>query len=99
LVYQLDGNLVIYVSGGVPTWSSGTEGHSVGSLEMQADGNLVLSDAMGPVRATRTEGNPGAMVQLQDDGNLVVYADPNGPRAGTPLRSVTNEFYPMRMLT
>jgi hypothetical protein len=93
LLYQLDGNLVVYGLEGA-TWSSGTEGHSVGSLEMQGDGNLVLYDANGrPLRATRTEGNPGAMVQLQDDGKLVVYADPNGPQAGTPLRDVTSEFY------
>jgi hypothetical protein len=93
LLYQLDGNLVIYGSEG-PTWWSATDGESVGSLDMQGDGNLVLYDEQGrPLRATRTDGNPGAMVQLQDDGNLVVYADPHGPNAGTPLRAVTNGFY------
>lgn len=96
LLYQLDGNLVIYGPDG-PVWSSGTDGHSVNSLEMQGDGNLVLYDAAGPIRATRTEGNPGAMVQLQDDGKLVVYADPNGPQAGTALRDVTTGFYPVQL--
>lgn len=86
LRFQGDGNLVVYaMPAGTPVWASGTSGHQATSLQMNADGNLVLYDADGPYRSTRTWGHEGAMVQLQDDGNFVVYDDPGGPNAGTAL--------------
>ncbi|MFD6568313.1 LamG-like jellyroll fold domain-containing protein [Micromonospora profundi] len=42
-------------------------------LLMQADGNLVLSQAGFPIWDTGTWGNSGAYATLQTDGNLVVY--------------------------
>jgi len=48
LVYQTDGNLVIYMTpwavGGAPivTWSSGTAGRYNSVLELQADNNVVI---------------------------------------------------------
>lgn len=74
LVYQADGNLVLYRDDGLPLWASQTAGTSVGDASMQEDGNFVVYDAAGvPVWASGTDGNPGAVVKLQPDGNLVIY--------------------------
>jgi hypothetical protein len=56
LVYQADGNLVLYdnASGASP-WSTGTQNRTGGSLRMQADGNLVMYDpATNPYWSTGT---------------------------------------------
>jgi outer membrane lipoprotein-sorting protein len=73
LVYQGDGNLVLYGPAGA-MWASNTDGRPVGSVIMQGDGNLVVYGPGGlPVWATGTDGNPGAHLVVQDDGNVVVY--------------------------
>ena len=76
LVYQADGNLVVYDDGDrTATWSSGTAGTSAGQLLMQPDGNLVLYDAgMNAVWNSGTAGNVNARLDMQNDGNLVVYS-------------------------
>lgn len=80
LVYQNDGNLVVYGPQDQPTWHSRSPNTSVGQALMQADGNFVVYDATGWARwASRTNGNPGAWVVMQDDGNLVVYSAANAP--------------------
>ncbi len=80
LVYQGDGNLVLYNWGAsprYPTWWTGTMG-SPAVAAMQVDGNLVIYDAAGrPVWYTNTGGNWGAYLVLQKNGNLVMHA-PNG---------------------
>lgn len=74
LLYQLDGNLVLYRRDQGAIWASHTDGQSAGRVLMQLDGNLVIYDAADrPLWASGTEGHDGAMVQLQDDGNLVIY--------------------------
>ncbi|MEQ1876925.1 MAG: hypothetical protein ABL958_09790 [Bdellovibrionia bacterium] len=80
LVYQGDGNLVVYDSTSGPIWASNTSG-SPGQLVMQGDGNLVIYAAGGnPIWATDTfAGN--AYLVIQDDGNAVLYS------GGTPLWS------------
>jgi hypothetical protein len=81
LLYQGDGNLVLYDPGGAPLWASQTSGTAPGVLVMQGDGNLVLYDGNdSPVWHTGTHGFPGARLQVQDDGNVVVY-----DRDGVPL--------------
>jgi hypothetical protein len=75
LVYQGDGNLVLYddVERSAP-WSSGTAGVTIGQVVMQTDGNFVLYDASNRARWTSgTAANANAMLVLQSDGNLVVY--------------------------
>ena len=74
LVFQADGNLVLYTHGGSVVWASGTQNTGAGYVAMQEDGNLVIYRWDGvPVWATGTNGNPFARTRLQDDGNLVVY--------------------------
>src|SRR5688572_28627739 len=74
LVYQGDGNLVLYHQSGWATWASGTAGISPGAVYMQTDGNLVIySSWWGVAWASWTHNNPGAYLVVQDDGNVVVY--------------------------
>jgi hypothetical protein len=73
LVYQGDGNLVLY-DDGAALWASNTNGTSPNFVVMQGDGNLVIYDANGtPVWASNTSGHPGAYLIVQRDGNVVVY--------------------------
>ena len=76
LVYQSDGNLVVYDSSdGTAEWSSGTGGTSAGQVAMQGDGNVVVYDAQGTAHwTTSTAGNANATLVVQSDGNLVVYS-------------------------
>jgi hypothetical protein len=73
LIYQGDGNLVLYY-GSSALWSSNTWGTAPGQAIMQGDGNLVVYDASGQPRwDSHTWGNPGAYLVVQSDGNLVIY--------------------------
>lgn len=76
LIYQTDGNLVVYelLPNRRALWATGTQGASPGKVTMQADGNLVVYEAGGAVAwSSKTSGNAGAVLSLQNDNNLVVY--------------------------
>lgn len=75
LVFQGDGNLVLYcASKPVSLWASGTV-RAVDIAAMQGDGNFVLYAPGGvPVWHTGTDGHPGTVLAVQDDGNVVLYA-------------------------
>lgn len=83
LVYQGEGNLVVYDTHKQPAfacWHSETNGLSVGFFQMQTDGNAVVYDAeTQPVWDSKTSGIPGCYLEMQTDGNLVVYASPRTP--------------------
>ena len=73
LLFQRDGNLVLYRKGR-PLWSTGTADRDVRECLMQPDGNLVLyARGRTPVWASNTQGNQGAFLSLQNDGNVVIY--------------------------
>lgn len=73
LAMQSDGNLVLY-QGATALWNTATNGSAADSVEMLADGDLVLSTASGSeVWDSGTAGNQGAYLALQSDGNLVIY--------------------------
>jgi murein DD-endopeptidase MepM/ murein hydrolase activator NlpD len=73
LVFQGDGNLVLYRSSGEPIWATGTEGKG-NLLAIQSDGNIVLYNSAGQaIWATNTDKNSGAYFAIQVDGNMVVY--------------------------
>ncbi|MBS2546424.1 ricin-type beta-trefoil lectin domain protein [Catenulispora sp. NL8] len=93
LVWQADGNLVLYKKNGAPIWSSNTAGNPNAALAFQTDGDLViyasmpLNSATGRLSGatlwasnTANQGTTGLMVQT--DGNAVVYS-PNGALFGT----------------
>lgn len=79
LIYQSDGNLVLYDHRNqTALWSTNTAGTTVGQAIMQSDGNFVLYDGDGDARwASGTSGNPKAYLLVQNDGNIVVYS-PDG---------------------
>lgn len=73
LVMQGDGNLVLYRSGGVAVWASGTNGSNRHAV-MQADGNLVVYTGATPLWSSNTTGFGSTRLTMQDDGNLVIYS-------------------------
>jgi pimeloyl-ACP methyl ester carboxylesterase len=74
LIYQGDGNLVLYDVNWVPLWASHTENTSPGLAMMQGDGNFVVYDADWVARwASNTSQWHNAFVTLQNDANVVVY--------------------------
>jgi hypothetical protein len=80
LIYQSDGNLVLYRWDGVPLWHTSTHGTFQGRAAMQPDGNFVLYDGYGSALwHSFTFGNPGSYLKMQNDGNLVVYNPSNVP--------------------
>jgi len=81
LIYQTDGNLVLYRSNGAVLWASNTAGRPAGRFCMQDDGNIVVYDPGGaPLWAASHNGGKcgpqyrSSILDMQDDGNLVVYA-------------------------
>lgn len=78
LVYQGDGNLVLYKNYRYhppkALWASNTNGRPAGLCHMQGDGNLVI---YGPSRQyvwdSATNEHAGSGLVVQDDGNVVIY--------------------------
>ena len=73
LIYQGDGNLVLYAPNGVPLWWTGVVGPP-GVTMMQTDGDLVILSNGTDVWQTGTAGHPGAYMRVQSDGNLVLVS-------------------------
>jgi len=77
LVYQGDGNLVLYAPGS-PLWASDTD--DAGWAEMQGDGNLVVyNSSHTPVWASNTSGHEGAYTSVLSDGNVVLFRSDGHP--------------------
>jgi hypothetical protein len=75
LMYQRDGDLVLYGPGRVRVWSSGTEGETAGRAITEADGDFVVYDADGSeVWSAGSASHPGSYLIVQNDGHLAVYA-------------------------
>jgi subtilisin family serine protease len=77
LIFQTDGNVVLYRNDGVALWHTRTNGKTNATyFTMQNDGNLVLyTNTWSPLWNSRTAGNTNAFLFLQDDRNLVIYND------------------------
>jgi hypothetical protein len=77
LVFQVDGNLVLYGCFGVAIWASNTSYDSTHTraVFMQDDGNLVMYIDSVAVWASNTAGKGKGpyYLSMQDDGNLVIY--------------------------
>jgi hypothetical protein len=82
LIYQNDGNFVLYRKPNYPSsagqtalWATGTENTSPGRAIFQIDGNLVVYDEFDHARwASNTNGQAATLLYLQGDGNLVIYS-------------------------
>lgn len=73
LVFQQDGNLVVYDQNSSAQWAARTDGKGW-TCAFQGDGNLVVYDSDGnPEWASNSDGHPNAQLVVQGDGNVVVY--------------------------
>jgi hypothetical protein len=79
LIYQSDGNLVIYQEGNIAIWNTVTQGKASNSLKFQTDGNFVLYGNSGAIWNAGCQSKGGNYITLQDDGNLVIYTAQNIP--------------------
>ena len=80
LLYQSDGNLVLYdlTEGGAP-WATNTGALSASVANLQSDGNFVIYDRAGtPLWASGTGGQGAARLVVQTDGNIVLYRTSDG---------------------
>jgi len=86
LIFQNDGNLVLYKNETQYVWDTNTElctptPERTFAARFQPDGNLVVyhalqSNSTVPLPASwdaNTQGNPTAVLKVQDDGNVVIY--------------------------
>jgi YD repeat-containing protein len=88
LIYQTDGNLVLYnATNNTPLWTIGVTG-APGSTQMQADGNLVVYNSNNsPVWQSQTNnGDVGSRLVVQDDGNTC-FIEVTTRRRGQPIRT------------
>ena len=74
LVFQADGNMVLYKNGGTPIWATYTQGKGATAAFMQPDGNFVVYAGKTPLWQSNTAGNGDSQLVLQPDGNLVIYS-------------------------
>jgi hypothetical protein len=87
LLWQNDGNLVLYRNdGGGPVWGSDTVSNAT-RLCFQGDGNLVVYNGPTPTWATGTNGT-GAALKLRQDCNLVIESP-----GGVPVWSTGTHCY------
>ncbi|WNW11856.1 putidacin L1 family lectin-like bacteriocin [Pseudomonas sp. DTU_2021_1001937_2_SI_NGA_ILE_001] len=76
LLFQADGNLVVYGAGGVVHWASYTQNLGAVSAVMQPDGNFVIYGAGGvALWNSGTPGQPSAYGRLQADGSFSIVSD------------------------
>ncbi|KVV01755.1 MULTISPECIES: putidacin L1 family lectin-like bacteriocin [unclassified Pseudomonas] len=97
LVFQADGNLVVFGPAGGAIWASHTQGQGAVRAVMQADGNFVLLNAAnGVVWQTGTAGRTGAFARLQPNGGFsIAFELPVWARFGfTPVLKPRRVFYP-----
>lgn len=75
LIYQLDGNLVLYDDQNkIPLWDSKSTGSSPGVAVLQDDGNLVVYD--GSERVVYKSNIPpssGSYLLVENSGNMAIY--------------------------
>lgn len=73
LVFQYDGNLVVYRDDNVAVWNSQTQGKGGVRLVMQADGNLVMyTSANKAIWYSGTSGKPGSYLGFDSLGRIVI---------------------------
>ncbi|WP_341959213.1 putidacin L1 family lectin-like bacteriocin [Pseudomonas sp. RC10] len=73
LIFQDDGNLVVYRNDGFVMWHTATGSKGAARATMQTDGNFVIFDANGSALwNSGTYNNPGAFAQIQSNGNFVI---------------------------
>lgn len=96
IVFQADGNLVVYTKAGVAVWHTHTYGMDAKTAVMQTDGNFVIYNSAGvALWNTGTGKFPGAYAQLQSNGAFVICTGvPIWARFGWKPGKSPNVFYP-----
>jgi hypothetical protein len=83
LVYQADGNIVVYQGSTVVwagnCWSTCSNWGAAGVARMQGDGNFVVINASGDMVWMSATVSSGAFLALRDDGQIAIYST-NGTR-------------------
>jgi len=80
LIYQTDGNVCIYSTGGGKSIWCSTATHTPGKLKLQSDGNLVATDSGGIPKWSTNTANKGTSpfkLVMQNDRNLVLLDSDN----------------------
>lgn len=72
LVFQTDGNLVLYDELGQARWASGTDKRGQEGI-FQQDGNLVVYVSRGRPFASRTCCQSDTLLSVRADGNMWIY--------------------------
>jgi hypothetical protein len=94
LVYQTDGNLVLYntTGTGAPKWASGTSGSTVGHVQVGVKGLKVLNaNSNEQWSAVPSDSTIPSGVQVLDDGNFVVWKA--GVEPGSAEQVISNILY------
>lgn len=86
LVFQGDGNLVLYGKNSSVLWASYTQNKGATQAVFQTDGNLVIYSAAGPLWNSETDRNENAFLQIQDGSFFIMKHFPVWARFGyTPI--------------
>lgn len=75
VIFQNDGNLVIYTKDGKACWNSGTQNRGGNRCVLQTDGNLVIYNNAGAIWHTATNGKKNPVLKMQNGGLLTVYSN------------------------
>lgn len=96
LVFQADGNLVLYKKGNQVVWNSVTYNKGAVRAVFQADGNLVIYNAQGvALWNTGTSVGENAFLQIQNDSIFIMQHHPIWARFGyTPKIKPKSVFDP-----
>ncbi len=73
LIFQEDGNLVLYKDEHKMVWSANCQNKGATKLVYQSDGNFVVYKDKEVLWAANCHDKSGDIIVLQDDGNLVIY--------------------------
>lgn len=93
LMFQTDGNLVIYNRQNQAIWSPNIANKGGIKVILQGDGNFVIYNAQNKaLYNTGSQGNPGAKLVMQNDGNVVIYNRAN--KAVWDSRTAGGHYHP-----
>ncbi|KJK58402.1 hypothetical protein [Saccharothrix sp. ST-888] len=80
LVFQSDGNLVLYANDGRALWASGTYGQGVNHVDWSASGYIKLQHDNDTICTIgKLNSAPGGRAVVQADGNFVFYQANGSP--------------------
>ena len=95
IVFQNDGNLVIYRDKGrVPVWNSETNGRGGNRCVLQKDGNLVIYSNDGAIWKTGTMGKNSPALRMMNGGTLVMYSTETNTVSWSSANSQGYKLYP-----